>query len=119
MGIFDKFMRAIGFASDEELEEMSKKEKPKKRPSKKESAIHNEYVLKHASNPNVVEFSPSSQEEIIQIIELMKKGASVRICLSNFDDDALYRAVDFLQGACQVLEIEPNFLEGEIVELIQ
>ena len=119
MGIFDKFMRAIGFASDEELEEMSKKEKPKKKPSKKESAIHNEYVLKHSSNPNVVEFSPSSQEEIIQIIELMKKGASVRICLSHFDDDALYRAVDFLQGACQVLEIEPNFLEGEIVELIQ
>ena len=119
MGIFDKFMRAIGFASDEELEEMQHKDNTKPKPEKKQSAVKNKYLLKDDSNPNIVDFSPSSQEEVIQIIELMKKGASVRIDLQNFEDDALYRAVDFLQGACQVLEINPRFLKDEKIELIQ
>lgn len=119
MGIFDKFMHAIGFASDEELEAMDTKHKKTKTPPKKSNTIQNEYVLKTASNPNIVDFTPSSQDEIIQIIELMKKGASVRIKLSHFDNDSLYRAVDFLQGACLVLEIQPKFLKGETIELVQ
>ena len=118
MGIFDKFMRALGFASDEELEEMDHKEKPKKK-QKKQATLQNEYVLKEDSNPNIVEFAPSSQKEVVQIVELMKQGASVRISFKNLEDDALHRAVDFLQGACQVLEIEPKFLKNEVVELIQ
>lgn len=119
MGIFDKFMRALGFASDKELEEMEHKEKTKKNKPKKSTAIHNEYVLNENTNPNIVEFSPSSQKEVVQIVELMKQGASVRISFKNLEDDALHRAVDFLQGACQVLEIEPKFLKNEKVELIQ
>ena len=118
MGIFDKFMRALGFASDKELEEMEHKEKPKKKP-KKQTTLQNEYVLREDSNPNIVEFAPSNQKEVVQIVELMKQGASVRISFKNLEDDALHRAVDFLQGACQVLEIEPKFLQNEVVELIQ
>ena len=100
--------------SKEEL----KKKKPKKKP-KKQATLQNEYVLKEDSNPNIVEFAPSSQKEVVQIVELMKQGASVRISFKNLEDDALHRAVDFLQGACQVLEIEPKFLKNEVVELIQ
>ena len=118
MGIFDKFMRALGFASDEELEEMAHREKPKKKP-KKQSTLQNEYVLKKDTNPNIVDFAPSNQKEVVQIVELMKQGASVKISFKNLEDEALHRAVDFLQGACQVLEIQPRFLKNEEVELIQ
>ena len=106
MGFFDKFMRALGFASEDEINELGQKRKkaPKDAPEK---VLKNEYNLE--ADASISSFTPSSQEEVKQIAELVKSGVNVKINFVNFDKESFFRAIDFLDGFCYALDITPSF----------
>ena len=113
MGFFDKFMRALGFANREELEDMEKPIKPQKKQSQNH-AIRNEYNLEQETN--LAYFSPSTQKEVQNIALLIKTGTNAKINLANFCHSDLLRAIDFLEGVCFALDITPTF-EGTTIIL--
>lgn len=119
MGIFDKFMNALGFASETDLEEMQNARNKTKQPKQNQPSPQNQYILKNSKDPNTLDFAPCSQEEVFGIARFLKNGASVRIDFSAFEKADLLRAIDFLEGVCFMLDLKPNFLGERVVELIQ
>ena len=85
MGFFDKFMRALGFASEDELSELAQKKEKTAQPAK-EKVLKNEYNLE--TNANISYFTPSSQEEVKRIADLVKNRVNVKINFVNFDKDS-------------------------------
>lgn len=115
MGFFDKFMNAIGFASDEDLENMQNRVSQKEKTPPK--AIQNEYNFNQAKGKDIISFSPTTQEEVENIVEFLKNGASVKVDLSGFCESDIFRAIDFLQGASFALSICPVFEDDHTVIL--
>lgn len=112
MGFFDKILQGLGFEDDNETEKVVKVKKEE--PSKK---IQNEYILNNTNTlkkSNIVEFSPKTQDEIFNIIEFLKNNASVRIDFANFPEPDIYRAMDFIQGACYALGLTPKFESNKV-----
>lgn len=112
MGFFDKILHGLGF-EDENDEEKSieiKKEEPNKK-------VKGEFILNNATatkKSNVVDFSPKTQDEIFNIIEFLKNNASVRVDFANFSENDIYRAMDFIQGACYALGLKPKFESNKV-----
>ena len=118
MGLFDKFMNAIGFASEEDLERMQFPEKNKHK-MQKTATLQNQYDLSQTHEKDIISFSPSSQEEVMNIVEFLKNGASAKIDLAEFSYQDLLRAIDFLEGASFALGITPVFQDDHTVILEQ
>ena len=107
MGFIDKFLQGLGF----EAENSEKKAKPQKEKPQKKQITKNEYILNPSEKieNDIIEFLPQSQEDIFKIIDLLKTKHKIRIDFSLFDEESLIRALDFIQGACYVLDIAPVF----------
>ena len=113
MSFFDKFMRSIGFIKDDDSVD-AKKNTPSK--TTQQPSLPNEFNF--APKDNIAFFSPTTQDEVKNIAALIKNGGSAKINLSFFEGASLFRAVDFLEGVCFVLDISPIF-EGKCVTLKQ
>ena len=118
MGFFDKFMNALGFASEADLENMENRKMTKDNPPA-QSPIQSEYNFNQTKGKDIISFSPATQEEVENIVEFLKNGASVKIDLSEFCEADLFRALDFLQGAAFALSICPVFEDEHTVILEQ
>lgn len=111
MNFFDKLLQGIGFANEDEIEQIDSKIKEKKVKKVKHQKIQNTYTLNEQKSKDlsIMNLEPSNQNEVIILVDFLKNGASARVNLSRFSDSDLNRAIDFLQGACYVLNIEPIF----------
>ena len=48
------------------------------------------------------------------IVDFLKSGKSVQVDFSKFLGSSVFRAMDFVQGACYALEITPKKLAEKI-----
>jgi len=104
VSFFDKILKGLGFEGEDEITE--KKEKPKK--IEKETKVSNQFNLQELNNnqkqeKKAVEISPQNQEGVQSAIDFLKAGKSVRIDLSAFGENDIFRAMDFVWGACYCL----------------
>ena len=116
MGFFDKFMNALGFASESDLENMKNRAAGKEKLAP-QPPIQSEYNFNQTKGKDIISFSPTTQEEVENIVEFLKNGASVKVDLSEFCEADLFRAIDFLQGAAFALSICPIFEDDHTVIL--
>ncbi|MDD4815904.1 MAG: cell division protein SepF [Clostridia bacterium] len=102
MSFFDKILKGLGFEGDELPKE--KKEKPQKQ--EKEKKVNNAFNLQELNTKKekkVVEISPQNQQGVQSAIDFLKAGNSIKIDLSAFSENDIFRAMDFVWGACYCL----------------
>lgn len=128
MGLFDKFLKSLGFEDEEEKEE--KEPKPKKNIKEKKhnkvSATFNlnedESITKTQNQINelqnkigenikeeTLEFElikVKSQIDVQEVICKLRQGKSVLINLENLNETDVIRSLDFLTGAVFALELK-------------
>ena len=63
-------------------------------------------------NPPAVNLGDSQYPN--DIIEFLKNNASVRVDFANFSENDIYRAMDFIQGACYALGLKPKFESNKV-----
>lgn len=97
MGIFDRFLKAIGFEEKDETETVTEKEVPKKKEKKQELPLAKFDLREKRSNPKT--YYPSSQEEIEEVVGFYAGGENVDVDLSKFSEDDKEHIIDFLSGA--------------------
>lgn len=131
MSFFDKFMNALGFASNSEVDKLANhhaKNDDLPATDKQHNNISTstpplqtqpspapQQNLTECAQNQIAEFWPSNQQEIMQIIAYIKSGQTAKIGFDNFQETNKLRAMDFLQGACFALDICPNFEDGCII----
>ena len=101
MSFFDKILKGLGFESDEMPNE--KKEKPKK--TEKETKVNNQFNLNtiEKNKKKTIELTPQNQEGVQSAIDFLKAGNEIKIDLSAFGEVDIFRAMDFVWGACYCL----------------
>lgn len=117
MGFFDKILQGLGFEGEDGEE---KKPIPQKKEKIKKQKTKNTYILNADKKikTDIIEVAPKTQEEICKAIDFLKNKTTVRIDFSFFSNESLYRAIDFIQGACYVLDIIPTY-ESEKIFLLK
>lgn len=130
MGIFDKILTGLGFEGNEPQPKKVKKQEVVKDTSsytglgaeynfsrEKVAAPHIEEpestTLKE-TNQGVSMKNPVSQEDIQNIIDDVKDGATIIVNLTGFSAQDRVRALDFLAGALYVLDGKLEPLEGNL-----
>ena len=124
MGFFDKFLKAIGFESEDE-EQVYEKDKKQKKESLTVSKFDlsktkNTSSAKYNSFKNTQEeqqleiYSPSSQSELEMLVLKVQKGENVLINLINFAEDDRLRVLDYLSGAMFLLKCKIKKIEGNL-----
>lgn len=101
MGFFDKFLRALGFDSDEEEKE------PKK--NKNSDLTNSKFDLSKVESEEKTEeevkvFNPQTQEEIQDCLTKIESTKEAYINLENFSSEDEVRALDFISGALFILK---------------
>lgn len=99
MGIFDNFLKSIGFEDEEEIEEETLKEVKKEKKHELPMAKFNLKEIKQEKNT----YFPTSQEEVEQIVKIFSKGENLIVELSKFEEEDRVHALDFLSGAAYAL----------------
>ena len=98
MGFWNSFMKTLGFESEKNEENSEKIEQPKVVERKAEFDLKN-----MPSEEKIKQFSPSTQVEIQDIVDILKKGECVCVNLQNMGSASYIRSLDFLSGAIYVL----------------
>lgn len=122
MGFFGKILNGLGFYSDEDLKELQEKKLQKTNQTLQQTSSQ---TLLQPSTQNsqqmplktVTLFTPTTQKDVVEIVNLLKTGISARIDLKMFSGEDLIRAIDFLQGASYALNLEPIFENGTTILL--
>ena len=99
MGIFDKFLKAIGFEDENEVAE---KEKAKEKKEKKQEIPTAKFNLKDQKTEEETYF-PASQGEVEQIIKRFSKTNSMVVDFSKFETNKKENAISFVSGAAFAL----------------
>ena len=98
MGIFDKFLKAVGFEDEDyerEPKEKVKKEKKQEIPSAK-------FNLKDQKTEEKTYF-PTNQSELEQIVKHFVKSDSIVVDFSKFENEKRENAISFVSGAAFAL----------------
>lgn len=118
MGIFNIIMTAMGFEG--EPKKPKKEKKPKQQPQTSKTAKFNlgqKQEQKPKKEINVLEaeptetsskdvnfYTPKTQREVQKICDNLAEGDVALIDLTNFADEEMIRAVDFLSGVAYILK---------------
>lgn len=98
MSFLDKFLAVLGF----EEEEHQTEKKPKK---KKNTEIASFNLTSNTHNKRLpATRNISNQEQVVQVLEELKKKSAIIIDISGFDKSNKVRAFDFISGAVFALE---------------
>ncbi len=100
MGFLNGLLRGLGFEGE-------KKEKPQKQKEEKLSSAYQNAGLEVdlstiKSEPKI--FTPINQQDVQNLVDILKTGEAITIDLKNFSDNEYIRALDFLSGAIYVLD---------------
>ena len=95
MGIFDKFLKAIGFEDENEIVE---EEKPKTKKEKKQEIPTAKFNLKGQKTEEKTYF-PQNQSEIELIIKSFSKSDSIVVDFSKYTQEERENAISFISGA--------------------
>lgn len=117
MGFFGKILNVLGFYSDDDLKKLAEKKQANTQQKIKEHTVCNQPQTITQKQNAINLFTPSTQKEVVEIVNMLKSGASVRVDLKMFSGEDLIRAIDFLQGACYTLNIQPIFETGTTILL--
>ncbi len=98
MGFWNSFMKTLGFEGEKNEENSEKIETPKVVEHKAEFDLKN-----MPSEEKIKQFSPNTQVEIQNIVDILKKGECVCVNMQNLENTSYIRSLDFLSGAIYVL----------------
>ena len=115
MGLFDKFLHAIGFDSEDEEETKIKKSKNKEITNSKFdlSKVQNETKEKE-EEIEIKVFNPETQEDIQNCLLTLKGKKEAYINLENFSDEDEVRALDFISGALFITNKSIKRVDGKL-----
>lgn len=99
MSILDKFLSALGFESSEEQKVTQKPKKKKNMEIASFNLTSNTHNKRLPATRNI-----SNQEQVIQVLEELKKKSAIIIDITGFDKVNRIRAFDFISGAVFALE---------------
>lgn len=109
MSFFDKMFAFLGFESQEEKDKINKSKK------KIIAPVNSNYNLRGNSHNKRLPATRnvSSQDQVVQVLEELKRKSSIIIDLTGFEKMEKIRAFDFISGAVfalngQIKKIESN-----------
>ena len=104
MGLFDKFLRALGFDGEEEKEKEVKKNKNADITNSKFNLSKVQENEEETAEEETKVFTPETQEDIQDCLTKIENTNESYINLENFSDEDQIRALDFISGALFILK---------------
>lgn len=116
MGLFNKIFYLMGFEDGNQTQSKPEKEEEKAKRKRKSAKPLASFSLKEKKKEKktLETFKLRSEEEILPLIENLKKNGGVIVDLSALSKDKKVRAFDFISGATFALEGRMEKIETNI-----
>lgn len=119
MKIMDKILSFLGFEIEEDEGYDEKANLSKKKKKKRLKANKADFVVLSEKIPEneYINLKPKNQLEIQEAMNILKSGKNLIIDFSEFKENELVRAFDFVSGFCYSLNIKVEKLNERIFKL--